>query len=178
MRGKTHIALAIAIPVALNVIPASPESWAGLVVGALLPDIDTRGAIARPVSTFFSKLLPQPLTAALDRIGLTIARWAQHLLGHRGVLHYPLWGFLLIWSGIALAQPWVQWLGCGYILHIIGDSLTPSGAPIFGPIFQRPIHLASIKTGSSTETALALSLWAFIILQTVSPLTAKLTIGW
>lgn len=177
MRSKTHIALAVAVPIALSVFPPSSESWAGLVIGALLPDIDTRGAIARPGSTFFSKLLPHPLISAMDYVGLLAARWIQRFLGHRGVLHYPLWGWLLVWAGITLSLPWLQWLGWGYLLHIVGDALTFSGAPLFGPIYQRSIRFTTLKTGSPAETTLSLILWGFIILHCTSLLIVPLFIG-
>lgn len=170
MRAKTHIALAIAVPVALSIVPPNAAGWTGLVLGSLLPDIDTRGAIARPGSTFFPKLLPRPLIVTLDKIGLTVATWTQRLLGHRGILHYPLWGALLVLGGCSLSETWLQWLGWGYLLHLAGDSITPVGIPLFGPFYQHPIRIAGLKTGSPAETTFALILWGSIIIHGIATL--------
>ncbi len=175
MQGKNHVALALAIPLALALtepplmdLPTSVGAWAGLIVGSLAPDIDGEGSIA-----YWGNFLPRGLTpwflrAFLNWLGQTVSSIIRAIFGHRNLFHWPIIGLGLAFAGQALGLAWLFWFGLGYCLHIFGDALTKSGVPLFGPLYTGDISLTSMVTGKWVESTLGLLLWLFVGWQVVS----------
>lgn len=108
--------------------------------GGLLPDLD------HPSSALGRRLpvISLPLSA---------------LVGHRGVTH-SLFAVVVMFVGLLLttALPAYAWgqgfiapLLLGYLSHITGDAMTPSGVPLFWPR-RKTYSLNLFKTWSRTET--------------------------
>lgn len=181
MQGKNHVALALAIPMGAalvtgraDVLPGDAASWVALVVGSLLPDMDGEGSIAYWGNWLPKYITPWAVRAGLNWLGQTVSRVIRAIFGHRNALHWPLWGFILMfwaskWGSLA-GVDFVFWLGAGYVLHVLGDSLTKSGVPLLGPVFQKDISFTPMVTGKFTESALGALLWLFVGWQAVSML--------
>ena len=118
------------------------------ILSSLLPDID------HPKSTFGSKLsfISYPITL---------------LFGHRGITHSLLM-VTLLWYWCVYNIPWDA-LGqrtsslcglaflIGYISHLIGDILTPSGVPLLWPLRKR-FSLNVLTNGFLTEVIVSILL--------------------
>jgi len=142
--------------------PSTLTAWCCLVIGALAPDIDGGGAIARP-STFLPRVVPDWINRLLDKIGLRLARIIQAIFGHRGGLHWPLWAGLMIWSGWHYQMDWLLWGGVGYGLHLAGDIITVAGIPALGPLTGRKISLLPMRVGGRLEAVISFVLWVFVL---------------
>lgn len=115
--------------------PATAAASALAGVGALLPDLDhPQSALGRRVPF----------------VSVPLAR----LVGHRGVTHSLL-------ATLAVAAALWRWSGqgadviaplcVGYLSHLGGDMLTPSGVPLLWPA-RRSFSLNLFRTGSPWET--------------------------
>ena len=145
MKGSTH--LLIAIIFALFFIPFF--SFVHYVVfsvlflfAALLPDID------HPGSMLGKKLWPFSSLISL-------------FFGHRGLFHsifVPIlflflgWYFQILWMGLAFA--------CGYMSHLLADSLTLSGVKPFG---VGPRVRGFMRTGGLLECVFFVLLLLFLL---------------
>lgn len=87
-------------------------------VGALLPDIDSRHSTVGKVVPFLSIPL-------------------QVFLGHRGALHSLLAAAGLLYFSVTFGFPWAMSLTFGYIGHLLGDACTKSGVNFFWPVSKR-----------------------------------------
>jgi inner membrane protein len=132
-------------------VTIAATALAGL--GALLPDID------------------HPQSALGRRIPL-ISHPLARLVGHRGVTHSLVAALtvtlaLVMWAGqgggpgVAATAP----LAVGYLSHLAGDMLTPSGVPLLWP-WRHNFSLKLFRTGSPVETVVV-SLVAAALLQQV-----------
>ena len=103
-------------------------------VGSLLPDVDT------PTSTFGKKIRP-------------ISDIISFVFGHRGITHSLLMVGALIFVLIHYIDmpSWVYGLIFGYLSHLLGDWITPSGIPLFWPLKRRYRSPIAFKTGSFVE---------------------------
>jgi len=166
MQGKNHVALALAIPLAGAAIggplPEGAGQWAALVLGSLAPDIDGGGHIAYWGNWLPRQITPAPVVALLNGLGTTTSNVIRSMFGHRQAFHWPTWAGVMMALGLVLGQGWLIWLGVGYLLHILGDSLTKSGVPLLGPLSTRDISFSPMKTGSITESILGAALWLFV----------------
>ena len=114
-------------------VSTTATAVAGL--GALLPDID------------------HPQSALGRRIPFLSVPIAK-VFGHRGITHSIL-------ATLAVAFVLTHWSGSrpdiiaplciGYLSHLGGDLLTPSGVPLFWPI-RRTFSLGLFRTGSPVES--------------------------
>ena len=131
--------------------PIDAHSTMTAAIGALTPDLDhPRSALGR----------------RLPFISLPLSR----IFGHRGFTHSLLAAFLLFLLLLVLVhtshytsspsmaaagqgmQPLLIPFIIGYLSHILGDSLTPSGVPLFWPR-KRTYSFNLFKTWSWQETA-------------------------
>lgn len=166
MQGKNHVALALAVPLAGAMVggplPPTAAAWAGLVIGSLAPDIDGGGKIAYLGDMLPRGITPGPLRALLNGIGKTISDIIRAIFGHRKAFHWPIIGLTLLGLGVLFGKAWLVWFGLGYVLHIVGDSLTKSGVPLFGPLWTADISFTPMVTGKFVESAFGVMLWMFV----------------
>jgi membrane-bound metal-dependent hydrolase YbcI (DUF457 family) len=169
MQGKNHVALALAVPLGAamatgrpDLLPATVPAWGGLVLGSLAPDMDGEGSIAYWGNFLPRGITPRPLVALLNGLGRTVSSVIRSIFGHRKALHWPLWGVGLAVAGVVFGFDWLVWLGVGYVLHILGDSLTKSGVPLLGPVLTTDISFTPMVTGKFFESALGVLLWGFV----------------
>ncbi|WP_157670887.1 metal-dependent hydrolase [Chitinibacter sp. FCG-7] len=125
MMARTHIAFASLMMVACSVgiLQRMPQLHEVAIAGAagLLPDLD------HPKSTF-GRIVPY--------ISIPLAA----VFGHRGFTHSILMVVVMVYLLLADHQNhnWpVLPLVVGYLSHIIGDMLTPSGVPLLWPMRQK-----------------------------------------
>jgi inner membrane protein len=136
MMAHSHLIFGVAVWTAAGVVVGGHAGGSidlGLVaIGSLLPDIDDP-------SSWFGRRLPfisWPLAA---------------LVGHRGVTHSGL--ALAAWMAGIWASGSTLWLGplaIGYLSHLLGDCLTPSGIPLFWPSRSR-FRVPLFRTNSLAE---------------------------
>lgn len=169
MQGKNHVALALAIPLAGAMVapeaafyPSSVVTWGALMVGSLLPDMDGEGSIAYWGNWLPRYVTPRPVRDLLNWVGQTTSRIIRAIFGHRNALHWPVVGLIICLAGSRLGLDWLFWLGVGYVLHILGDSLTKSGVPLLGPIWRGDISFLPMVTGGFFESTFGLALWGFV----------------
>jgi membrane-bound metal-dependent hydrolase YbcI (DUF457 family) len=111
-------------------------------MGALLPDLDHPQSMASRSLGWVSRLVSAGIRAGC---------------GHRGPTHWGIVGVVLgVVVGVLamLADPGLWWVGLavggGYVVHVLGDCLTDSGAPLSGPWCRRPVGVwvpLRFKTG-------------------------------
>lgn len=132
---------------------ASSAATAIAGIGALLPDIDhPQSAVGRRI-----QFLSVPLAKVFGHRGVT-----HSLLAVAGVLFA-----LLHWSGYGpgIIGP----LCVGYLSHLAGDMLTPSGVPLLWPL-RRTFSMNMFRTGSPVETLMVSAFTAVMLHQAdVSP---------
>ena len=162
MQGKTHVALALAGALVIGPPPLQAAAWAGLLIGSLAPDLDGGGHIAYAGSNFLPRIVPKLVRDLVDAVGVGISAMVRKLLGHRGALHWPIWGLMLWMLGYNIDVAWLQWFGFGFMAHILGDALTVSGVPLFGPIWRKDISFFPMRTGSVLESLVGVGIWAFV----------------
>lgn len=121
-------------------------------IGGLLPDLD------HPESVLGRRL---PL------ISIPLAK----VFGHRGMTHSLLAVAIMLSALVAITTiyQWgfVAWLVppliVGYLSHILGDSMTPSGVPLFWPR-KRTYSFNFFKTWSWQETVSVGAFTFFVVL--------------
>ena len=146
--AKNHVALGVAawclIAAPMGVFTFTTAAVAA--AGSLLPDIDhPKSQIANIRVGRIKPLLPVALVVSA-------------LVGHRGVTHsliavVALLALLIAYtanSGMA-AHAHVAALVIGYLSHIAGDSLTPSGVPLLWPR-SKTYSVKMFRTNSIIET--------------------------
>jgi inner membrane protein len=156
MRWGTHLAFGAACYTAATWAAGEAPTVPGALLalaGSLLPDID------HPHS-FVGRRLPF-ISVPLSRA-----------IGHRGFTHSCLAAVLFVVTILALARGGmngVSALGIGYLSHLLGDWLTPSGIPFMWPSRRKYVSPATFFTGGPAEKTFAgvlvvLLLWAYGVL--------------
>ena len=152
MQARNHVPFAMSCWWLFAIATGRPIDAFGTMaaaIGGLLPDLD------HPESVLGRRL---PL------ISIPLAR----VFGHRGMTH-SLLAVVFIVMGLVAATTIYQlgivgWLIppllVGYLSHILGDSMTPSGVPLFWP-HKRTYSFNLFKTWSWQETV---SVGAFTLL--------------
>jgi inner membrane protein len=160
MVGKTHVVFGLTTLAAANAaarfIQPHPvqEIPTGLVlcmcaviIGALAPDLDTEEG--------------SQLQFELGEAGLAITQWLQSFgVEHRGLTHYGL-SMLVIIAVSALIGWGVGYgdvglaLGLGYLSHLVADSMTIDGIPLWAPFSEKRFHLLPkllrVRSGGPVE---------------------------
>ena len=98
----------------------------------------------------------------LDAIFEDITFFIQLVFTHRGFLHAPIVAFGLLAAGSYLGSPALFWFGFGYLIHVLGDFMTPLGLPLLAPLLPNRFTLRLIGTGSGKEGVLAVAALAFV----------------
>jgi inner membrane protein len=181
MKGRTHLVLSLLslLVITLPFWPdLSPFTWlgvyAGVLVGALAPDVDAPDSIL-----FHLRMLPPALRTLLSLFGyllrylvylplsfffwIVLSRTYRH--EHRGLLHTPVGVTLasLLVAGYAellsllLTRTFTPalllvagsfWAGC--LLHLVQDSCTPGGVAWAFPLHGERLR-GRIRTGSHMD---------------------------
>jgi inner membrane protein len=138
MTGNTHSVCGLAAAVFISVkfpdfIPnIIPLTYAGTLAGSLLPDID----------------IPQ------SRVGSKVRFISKHLK-HRGITHTLLFPVIIAvglhYSQYILLDSLLFGLCIGWLAHITADAFNKKGVPLFFPLTNAHIHIASFKTRSWHE---------------------------
>lgn len=165
MLGSSHVVVGFAAALAtshLFHVPLSPVVLAAALAGSLAPDIDGGGSISRP-SKFFGGALPRFAGRIVDSIGAGSSAAVRALVGHRGVLHWPLTGIIIFMTGFYLRSPLTSWFAIGYLSHILADTVTVEGIPFFAPLSLRRVSLGVCRTGSFVEFLLIAALSGCIL---------------
>lgn len=142
--AKTHIIFGVSLTLLSAKFGIIDYSIPNLVLGALgslLPDID------HPKSVIGSRLLP---------ISYPISK----IFGHRGITH-SLFAIILMMIAIqhyAHSASWAAALAIGYLSHLLGDMMTPSGVPLFYPSRKKFRFPIGFKTNSGLETVFSVVL--------------------
>ena len=137
MMAPTHLVFGVTTALGishLGWLEASVPVFAAASLGSLLPDIDHPGSVVG------------------KRLWL-VAMPVAMIFGHRGITH-SLIAVVVMSAAIAWqigAQPWVVALAIGYLTHLIGDWLTPSGVPFLWPNRRKFASPIGFKTNSMTE---------------------------
>lgn len=153
MKYHTHIAsAAIATTLVANIfsLDVSPiQFWSATVIGSTLPDIDTDHSFISNKIRYGGKNLFGGFAIILDAF-LSIIRF---IIGHRGITHSLLFTFLFsafIYKFLGAATTVV--FGVAYTLHLVTDSMTPSGVKWFYPLQKEYRWFGGkIPTGSIME---------------------------
>jgi inner membrane protein len=120
MRGPTHATFGLVFTIAAGTvlgIAVTPAVAACVLLGALLPDVDTP-------------------TSPIGRLCRPLAGWLERRVGHRTLTHS--WLGLGLASLAALPLAWVDWhwslaFALGYLSHLLVDAANPPGVPLFYP---------------------------------------------
>ena len=155
MTAQGHIFLATgvtgAVMYALH-LPVDIYFLLGIIIGAVLPDID------EPKSFIGRKLFF--LAAGLRAIGLK----------HRTLSHSVIFALIFILPAFIVPSPYKNilfGLGIGSILHCVGDLFTISGLKYFLYPIKKELHLSPkplrFRTGGAVEQVIILLLVLFNI---------------
>jgi membrane-bound metal-dependent hydrolase YbcI (DUF457 family) len=143
MQAATHIAgaaLTAAIARGFGLEIGPPEVLA-LVVGSLLPDIDTT-------------------TSGVGKFLKPASRWIESKYGHRTVTHSLLFAVLVSALLLPLGANLCVALFLGICSHLLLDTLNVNGVPLLWPVrlmfWFMPGRSMRIRYGSTAETSFAL----------------------
>ena len=158
MRFMTHLVSGLLMYVLLIIIGFEYNLPALLLftVGSVVPDVDIEYS---PVG----KRVPG-------------SKFINALFGHRGAIHSLLGGVLLslilalLLRYMSFSGELAVWFFGGYLIHLLLDSLNPTGVNWFYP-FSKRRRRHKIRTGSHSELAflalvfilLAIALWTFFL---------------
>ena len=152
MTGKTHkvggictgviaSTMILNTPYTIDKMILTTTMISGSILGSLMPDIDHKG------STIGSRVK-------------LLSTFLSNVFGHRGMTHSPivhmLITILLLTIGTSLEGytkllyiSFVLGLFIGGLSHLLLDSLTVSGIPLFYPFTKKKYRLAKLTTGKN-----------------------------
>jgi len=173
MRAVSHLALSAAAgALAWRMGLGGAATVLGAAVGGLLPDLDLPAHVSSPLERWTIRLFRRTRAAWAGYLLAALIRLFRLILlalgaSHRGWWHSPVIPILLIAVGAVFrgaAGNWVFGTGLGMLVHLLADSLTPTGIRWFRWHLRGPV-----RTGSPLEAvvvvvalffALAMMSWA------------------
>ena len=159
MKGTTHLVIGLSAGMAISSslgMPPKAVPWFALLLGALTPDLDEEGSTISKPSKFLVHLLPKTICDVIDSLMAATSKLTNLLFGHRGMLHWPVVGVVIMALGWRYQIHWLSWFGFGYLTHIISDACTRDGVPLFAPINTAHVGWSPFKTGSWGEKVIVL----------------------
>ncbi len=174
MLGSEHLTLGTAVGAATAVVLLNHNTdvsgiqaalfCSSCMCGSLLPDIDCH-------------------TSNLGRRISILSRIITALFGHRGMLHTPLFGFIIA-SCIAMGGTYhyendscyiAAGLLFGYLCHLIQDSCTVAGIMWLWPVIRCKFRIMKLQSDSMEcwpVTLIMIGIWTALCLFTPLPLLA------
>jgi len=160
MVGKTHVVFGLTTLAAANAatrfIQPHPiqEIPTGLVLcicavtlGALAPDLDAEEG--------------SQLQYEMGEAGMAVTQWLQSFgVEHRGLYHYGFTAFIIVSVSTLAGLGVGDWdvglaLGLGYLSHLLADSMTIDGIPLWAPFSEKKFHilptLLRVRSGGPVE---------------------------
>lgn len=150
----------------------------GIIVATCLPNMDIKSTAIIVGASVIGSLIPdidEPNSIVGKKVHL-LSKGIKKILGHRGIIHTPLWlalnVCLLYWLHLKFAPNWIAnfdynsfpWMyyvclgfGVGYASHLFLDFITPQGIMLFYPLSDWRFHIGDFK-GKHRD------LWCSIIL--------------
>lgn len=153
------------------------------IFASLLPDIDSPNALIKRivsangqpivVQTIFGKQIPRNWLLKIPYVLLGLIEFflrmlllrpinlISRLIPHRGPTHYLITALALsygvYWISVLLNQSsmYAVAFASGYVSHLLSDSLTRSGVPLFAPLYRRRIHLLPRRLRLRTNRSLS-----------------------
>ncbi|NMB50654.1 MAG: metal-dependent hydrolase [Bacteroidales bacterium] len=177
MTGKTHVAIATASVVPF--IPKNPLELLGIIpfvlLGALLPDIDADYSLIRSKRYLHSFIIlglvivlttksKGPIIAILVMLFLIFTLKRTE---HRTIMHSLLGLIIFTVCMIFISKKFTSYFALGYITHLLADSFTLNGIPLFYPKLQA-IGIKKIKTGSKQEMTIKYVCLFIVILKIIT----------
>lgn len=148
MTGATHLAAGLSIGIGLSILMDASAGTSATItlctcIGSLLPDIDT----------------------SKSRLGHKIAplSWILRIfVGHREIFHSLIWMFPLVFLAYLFpsALTVIVSAALGILSHLLLDSITASGVPLFWP-FKYRLSLAKFRCGGIIDRTLMVCLYFF-----------------
>ncbi|NFQ84195.1 metal-dependent hydrolase [Clostridium sporogenes] len=160
MTGKTHVAIATA-----STIPFIPKNKPEMLMlipfvllGALLPDIDADYSLIRSKRYLYSFIiLGLVIVLAAESKGPIIAVFVMLFLifilkrtEHRTIMHSLAGLIIFTVCMVFISKKAAPYFTLGYGTHLLADSFTLNGVPLFYPKLQA-VGIRKIKTGSNKE---------------------------
>jgi len=138
---------------------------AGVLLGALLPDIDEpRSFIGRRLWV---------LSRIIRLFDIFLRQGGKSFLGHRGAFHslLPIVLFGGLYFGIDQAsitysdeiQLFIQGIIIGYLSHLLLDLLTNRGIPLLYPFSSKKISISLFSTSSTGEWVFKLGMFILLM---------------
>lgn len=126
--------------------------FAGGVLGAMLPDIDSPSSKIR-------RIIRKTLTGN--------PHTDKQIINHRRAPHMPIiWAaiFALLFNFVhnPYATTFLIGMAVGVASHLAIDLLNPAGIPLLGPFTRKKVHLMKIYANSTGETIFA---WLLVALE-------------
>ena len=175
MNGFTHLlGGATALLIANKYGYAELNTFNAVLVtaGALFPDLDAGRALITKPSHWLPFGIGKKISShIIDGAAGAVGKVTRKVLGHRGILHYPLFYatlagiiFIVHRAGYAVSITICTVFFAGVASHLVLDWLTTRSIPLLAPLSKKIIALPlRVKTGGALETVIGLMLCVAMI---------------
>ena len=175
MNGFTHIiggATALLMANKYGYAELTAVNAALAAAGALFPDLDAGRALITKPSHWLPFGIGKKISShVIDGAAGLVGKVTRKVLGHRGVLHYPLFYVALVGimfiahrAGYVINTELCTVFFTGVASHLSLDWLTTRSIPLLAPLSKKIIALPlRVKTGGALETVIGLMLCVAMI---------------